>query len=103
MKANEKEAELKEKSKKISIIEGSAYSVSDGFGFRNITPYALALGASNVVIGLLDSVPSLIGNLSQLFTNRLMERYSRKTIVVFSVFSQAITWLLVLLPGVFYF
>jgi len=62
------EAELKEKTKKMSIREGIASSVMDGSGGRYITPYALAIGASNAQIGLLTSIPSLLGNLSQLFT-----------------------------------
>ncbi len=94
---------LKEKASKISIMEGSAYAVSDGFGFRNITPYALALGASNSVIGILSSVPSFLGNLSQLFSLRLIGKYKRKSIVLFGVFLQALMWLLLLVPGFLYF
>ena len=83
--------------------EAGIYSVSDGFGFRNVSPYALALGAGNTAIGLLSSLPSLIGNFSQLFTARLMRKYSRKQIVVVSVFLQAFMWLALLVPGLFYF
>ncbi|MEI6058552.1 MAG: MFS transporter [archaeon] len=97
------EEKLKEKARKTSIKEGCAYCVSDGFGFRNVTPYALAIGADNAVIGLLSSVPSLIANLSQLFTAKLMKRYTRKQIVVFSVFLQALMWLFLLIPGILFF
>ncbi len=100
---DEGEDKLKEKASKISILEGSAYAVSDGFGFRNITPYALALGASNSVIGILSSVPSLLGNLFQLVSSRLIGGYSRKKIVLFAVFLQALMWLFMLVPGFLYF
>jgi MFS family permease len=92
----------KSKARVWSILEASAYSVSDGFGLRNITPYALALNASNSMVGLLTSVPSLIGNLIQLLTYKLMRRYSRKTIVLFSVFLQTFFWLILLIPGLLF-
>lgn len=50
----------------------------DGAGSRYITPYALAIGANNTQIGLLTSIPSLLGNLSQLFTSKIIEKTSRK-------------------------
>ena len=97
------EEELIEKSKKISVKEGCAWSFMDGFGFRYITPYALALGANNAQIGLLSSLPSLLGNLSQLFTLRAMRKWTRKKIVFIGVFLQALMWLFLLLAGSLYF
>lgn len=89
MNADEEE-KLKERTRDISIKEGSAYAVSDGFGIRNVTPYLLEVGrgASNVnfYVGLLSAVPSLLGNFVQLLSARLQERYSRKKIVSWSVF-----------------
>ena len=76
------EEKLKEKTRRLSVKEAGIYSVSDGFGFRNVSPYALALGAGNTAIGLLSSLPSLIGNFSQLFTARLMRKYSRKQLML---------------------
>ena len=99
----EQEEQLIEKSKKISIKEGSSYSVMDGFGLRYITPYALAIGASNNQIGLLSSIPSLFGNLSQLFTLGAMKKWSRKKIVFLGVFLQAIMWLFLIGVGSLYF
>ena len=68
---------LVRKAKKTSIREGSAYTISEGFGIRNITPYALALGASNTHIGFLTSLPTMIGNFSKLLTPWFMERFGR--------------------------
>jgi len=92
-KENCTEEELKEKTKKLSVKDGSAYSVMDGFGLRYITPYALSLGASNAQIGLLTSIPNLIGNFSQIFTSKVMEKYSRKKIILFGVVLQALMWI----------
>jgi MFS family permease len=102
-KGNESEERLKEKSRAISIKEGCAFSVSDGFGLRYITPYALALGASNTIVGFLTSIPSLLGNFSQLQTINAMSKVSRKKLVVLGALAQAIAWLLLILVGVLFF
>ncbi len=99
----EKENKLKTKACEISIKEGSAYSISEGFGFRYITPFALALGAKNTHIGLLGSVPSLIGSFSSLQGVHLLKEVSRKKLVVSGVFVQALMWLALIATGVLYF
>lgn len=101
---NSKEEELlKEKSKILSIKEGSGFSVMSGFGVRYITPYALALGANNTIIGLLNSLPSLLGTFSQIQSSKLIEKIPRKKIVVTSVLLQAIMWLPLIGVGILYF
>ena len=94
---------LKKKGREISIKEGCAYGVQEGFGLKNVTPYALAVGFTNFHIGLLHSVPSFLGNLSQLFTFNAMSKYSRKKLVFFGVLLQAIMWLFMIGVGYFYF
>lgn len=95
-----KEESLKENARKISIAEGSGYSVMDGFGLRYITPYALALGVSNFFIGVLSSLPALIGNFSQLFGSTLIRKNSRKKIVRRGVLFQALSWIPLILVGI---
>lgn len=106
--ASGKEKErLIEKTKKLSIKEGSLYSVHDGFGLRYITPFALQIGKNNpfinLFIGFLISIPSLLSNISQIFTSKLIERYSRKKIVSKGVFLQALMWLFIILAGSLFF
>ena len=103
MKIKRDDKKLKASAAKISIREGSAASLMEGFGNRYITPYALALGASNFYIGMLSSLPGLLGNLAQLFSLRLMKKMPRKKIVFFSVLLQAILWLPLIAVGVLYF
>lgn len=98
-----KEKELIEETKKLSVKEGSIYSLSEGFGHRYITPYALAIGASNFCIGILSSLPSLAGNFSQLFTSKVLEKTARKKIVFLGAFLQGLTWLLIIFIGALYF
>jgi len=97
------ENELKEITKKISIKEGIVANFMDGAGSRYITPYALAIGANNTQIGLLTSIPSLLGNLSQLFTSKIIEKTSRKKIIVTGVLLQALMWIPMLVAGYLFF
>ncbi len=97
------EEKLKKKARTISVMEGSGYSVMEGFGMRYITPYALALGSSKIHIGILGSLPSLAGSLSQLYTLRLMERMPRRKIAIYGSGLQALMWLLLLATGIFYY
>lgn len=103
MVSEKKEQELIAKTKKISVKEAAAYGVMDGFGSRYITPYALSVGANNTQIGLLSSVPGLLGSLSQLFTIKLMRHFSRKSIIFWGVFIQAIMWLFLIAAGIPFF
>ena len=93
----------KSRTRKLSIKEGSAYSISDGFGIKYITPYALAMNASNSQIGLLSSIPTLLGNISQIYTTKLMEKYPRNQILFIGAMLQAFMWLPVLGVGIFFF
>ena len=89
-----------EYSKKLSILEGSAYSISEGFGFRYITPFALQIGANNFYIGILNSLPSILGNISQIFTIKIMEKVSRKKICVYGALAQAVSWISMTFIGI---
>lgn len=92
-----------EQARKISIIEGSAYSVQDSFGSRYLTPYALALGASSSQIGILTSLSALFGTFIQLTAFKLMHKFTRKTLIFISVFTQAVIWLFLLGVGKMFF
>jgi MFS family permease len=97
------EEKLKEETKKLSIREGIAANVMDGAGVTYIPPYALAIGANNAQIGFLTSIPALLGSLSQLFSARAIEKYSRKRIIVTGVFLQALMWIPIILVGYLFF
>ncbi len=83
---------LKHNALKISIKEGSALSVS-GLGSTYITPFALALNAKSIHIGILSSLSGLLSPLAQFFGSRLMEKNSRKNIVMKFVLAEALMWL----------
>ena len=98
------EEELKHKARKYSIKEGIFAAANSSFGDRYVSPFAIAINASNSMVALLSSIAGLLGPLSQTFSSsRLMEKYSRKKIVLKSVFWAAFTWLpFIILAFMFY-
>lgn len=86
--------EQKKKSLKYSIVDGSAHSVMEGFGNSFIVPFALALKASTTMVGVISSLPELIGAVFQLTSTAIADRVkSRKKIIVLSAFLHALVWL----------
>jgi MFS family permease len=78
------------KSLKASFFDGAFASCMVGFTTDYVTPYALALGASNRAIGMLSAATNLTGSLAQLKIPDITEQYkSRKKIITVSVFLQA--------------
>lgn len=90
------EQTAKEKTMKISVKEGSFASVMTGFGDTYVVPYALAINSNNLQIGLLRSFSSLLPPLTQLYGSKLMEKYSRKSIIMKYVSLQALMFLPIL-------
>ncbi len=97
-----KEKIEKEKTMKISIKEASAASVMSGLGNSYITPYALALNANNAQIGFLTSFVSLVSPFSQAFGSKLMEKISRKKIIVNFILLQALMWIPIIMLSLFF-
>ncbi|MFA6416067.1 MAG: MFS transporter [Candidatus Paceibacterota bacterium] len=92
------------RTRKLSIKEGMAASITGGAGESYITPFALELKASNFQISLLSGLASLIGPIAQLGGSRLIEKFSRRSIVVTSVILHASVWFIFAsLGGWFYF
>ena len=72
----------KEHALKLSIAEGSAQSVSRSVGESFMTPFALVIGANSFHIGLMSAFSGIVGPLGQWKGNKLMEKYSRKKILM---------------------
>jgi len=83
----------KQKALTDSINESAAASFSAGISTNYIVPFALALKANALHIGILSSLYGFIFPLSQLFGSRLMATRPRKKIVLKFVFLQALTWI----------
>ena len=73
------------KSLKLSIKEGAYASTSFGFGQSYFPAFALAMNASSAQVGILQAIVSLIPSISQLRGSRLIEKHTRKKVVLFNV------------------
>jgi MFS family permease len=91
------------KSLRYSTLDGAASSAMAGFTQNYITPFALALKATTVQVGLLSSFPNFITAFSQLITPYLVEKAgSRKGVILPAVLVHAISWLPVFLLPYFF-
>ena len=94
---------LKASARKVSIKEGIFATVRSSFGDHYISPFAIAINSSNSMIAMFGAVSGILGPLTQLSSSRLMENYSRKKIVIKSVFIEALMWLpLIITAFLFY-
>jgi MFS family permease len=83
----------RKKSLEYSVKDGAAFSIMTGFGEQYFTPLAIELGASNMGIGLLASLPPFIASLPQLFTSRVTAHLkSRRKLILIAVMLQVLTW-----------
>ncbi len=98
-----KEKSLKEKSRKISIYEGSAYSLMDGFGIRYIAPFANNfLMSKPIYIGLLSSIPGLFSTFCEIVSLKFIEIFPRKKLAIIGALLQAIMWIPIILLAVYF-
>ena len=91
-------AEKIKKSLKYSIKDGAWWSAMIGFGESYLGAFAVFLQATVFEISFLSSIPQLFSSLLQLSAVRLTNLFrSRRKIVLFSVFFQALVWPLIIL------
>jgi MFS family permease len=91
------------KSLRLSVYDGASYSALLGLTQNYVTPFALALKATTLQIGLLTSIPNLFAALMQLAGPGLVVRAgSRKGLILPAAFVHALSWVpLFLLPYFF--
>ena len=96
--------ELKKQSRENSVKDGFFATIKDSVANNYITPFAIAINSSDSLIAMLSSIPGLLGPVSEFYSSRLIERYSRKKIVLVSVFLEILTWIpLILVALLFYY
>lgn len=86
-----------DKSLNLSIKEGSSASIMSGFGINYFNPYALALGATSAQIGILSALVSLFPAIIQLKSSRLIEKFSRKKIILLAVLLESLMFIPIIL------
>ena len=86
-----------------SVHDGVAYSVMSGAGETYLSAFAVFLPANTAQIGLLTSLPALIGSIAQLLSAWLGRRVrSRMHVILPGVVVQALVWFpLMWLPVLF--
>ena len=91
------------KTMRLSIIEGSGYSVLSGCGENFFTAFALFLKAGNLAIAILASAPILLGALAQLISARWIGHFRQRRIFLQRVLTlQALAYVpLFLVPLLF--
>lgn len=84
----------------LSIFDGVFFSVMVGAAETYFSPYAIALGASNLTLGLLLALPVLVGSLAQLFSVRLLSVVgSRRRLMALFAGLQALAFLPMIAVG----
>ena len=93
-------AAQKERTKTLSIWEGSLWSVMWGMGESYIAPFALFLGAGNLTMAYIGTAYPLITAIAQLTGARVLDRTGRrKPIIMNGALVQALTFVpMFLLP-----
>jgi len=92
----------KMKSRAYSLRDAAYVSATIGFGDNYITAYGIALNASPTAIGLLNSLPNLIGSFLQIYTSKLMRRFSRKKIISIATLLQSLIWIPIILVSLLF-
>src|SRR3989344_2138179 len=89
---------LNQKTNQTVLLSSSAlWSLYDGMTSVFLVAFALELGASNVVVGLLGALPWLANILTQIPGAQLVEHHSRKTIIMGFGFFNRVLWIPILL------
>lgn len=95
--------EIKEKSRDYSVKDGIFATIKDSIANNYISPFAIAINSPDYMIGLLSSIPGLLGPVSEWRSSRFIGKYSRKEIVLKSVLLEIFTWIpLILIALLFY-
>lgn len=82
---------------KASVWDAVFFFIMFGAGESYLTAYGVYLGLSAFEVGLLTTFPLFVGALSQLVGVKLMEAHiSRRTQIVYFVFFQSLSWLLII-------
>jgi MFS family permease len=101
MKKKEFDKEVK-KSLNYSIKDGASASAMGGITDTYTTPFALALGANNATIGLLNSIPRLFQTLVQPLANKYINIKNRKKATeILSLVGRLVWAPIILLPFIF--
>jgi len=78
----------------LSVKEGVLANIAFGFADRYISPYFIALRISSFGLGILNSLPNILGPIFQILGSYLIKNTSRKKIIITAVLAQALIYFL---------
>ena len=87
----------------MSIKEGMFASAKSSLADHYIQPFAIAIESSNSVVALIRSITGLLGPVSQLFGSKLIEKTSRKKILMRSFLAESLLILPLIIIGLLYY
>jgi len=96
------ENKQKEATLKFSILEGSSSGISLAYGDNYVIPFALAINATAPQIGLMNALVGILSPTAQMIGSRLMEKRTRKQVLVGGVVIQMLMWIPFLLVAFSY-
>jgi MFS family permease len=84
----------REQSLRHSLADGNAHAVTMGMGEAYLAPFAIFLGADNLLIGLLASLPLCVGALAQLWVAAALDKVQRRrALCVWPAVAQGLSFL----------
>lgn len=91
------------KSLTYAIKDGIYFAIMGGAGESYLSAFAIFMKLSNSQIGLLASIPQLLGAFMQLFSVSLLNRLkNRMPIIIYGVVAQALSWIPLLILPMFF-
>lgn len=102
-KDSKKIKKLKHKARRKSIKEGIYASIKNAFGDKYISPFAIAINASNSIVVLLSAIIGLLGPFGQTLGSKLMWKQNRKKIITRNLIKESLSWLLFGIIAILYY
>ncbi len=84
------------------IANGTLWAIYEGFNAAFLSAFALALGASNTVIGLISAMPFIATILVQIPGTKLIEYFPRKKVYVLLSSLSRIMWVLIIIAPYYF-
>lgn len=84
------------------MANGALWAAYEGLTSAFLAAFALALGASNTVIGILSAMPPIAGILGQIPGTKLIEYFGRKKVYVILSSISRILWVFIILTPYYF-
>lgn len=87
---------------KVLLLEAVLWAIYNACTITYLVAFALELGASNTVIGLIGAIPFISLILSEFPASKLVEFFSRKKITIIASMAGRLFWVIILLSPILF-